>query len=91
VADDRLTGTVARIFRDKAYGFIYCPAAERDYFFHKESLANCTIAQLTEGSEVRFVVGERNGRVQADDVELLYSDPPQGHRSPKPLPPLKRR
>lgn len=81
MADDRKRGTIARLIRDKAYGFITCPVDARDYFFHQRDLTNCTLAQLTEGSFVEFVVEDYNGRPQAMDVELLPGGEfPEGKR-----------
>ncbi len=75
----RKTGTIARLFRDKVYGFIHCPADARDYFFHQAGLSNCTFGQLTEGDILDFIVGSSSdGRSEAQDINLLQHDPPPG-------------
>jgi cold shock CspA family protein len=76
VANDRKIGTIIRLLRDKAYGFIKVDG-DRDYFFHKAELRDCTLDDLHDGTNdaqptaVSFTVGQsKSGRVQAMDVRL---------------------
>lgn len=69
---ERKRGTISRLVSDRAYGFIRCPADERDYFFHQAELENCTFPQLGEGDVVTFTVGigGRSGKPQAETIQL---------------------
>lgn len=72
--DGRKVGTIARMFRDRVFGFIHCPADERDYFFHQAQLANCTFGQLNDGDSVSFVVGHGpGGKVEAQEIQFLHA------------------
>lgn len=85
--DERKTGTVARLFRDKAYGFVACPADARDYFFHATHLENCTLAQIEEGATLTFTVGQnRDGKPQAEEVRLVEQAEIEGKRAQGPRP-----
>ena len=66
--DDRKAGTISRLIHDKVYGFICCPADERDYFFHKDFLENVPFARLEVGDLVTFVVGQSPKGPQAEQV-----------------------
>ena len=83
MSDTRKTGTVARLFRDRVFGFITCPADARDYFFHQAQLEDCTFAQIAEGSELSFVVVEGPKGVEAQEVRLVdrQTVPIQGHET----------
>lgn len=72
---DRKTGTIVRIFPDKAYGFLHCAADARDYFFHKSSLAaGVEFGTLALQTIVSFTVGQNGkGQPQAEDVRLVGS------------------
>ncbi len=71
VNDRRQSGTVIRILRDKAYGFIKVEG-EKDVFFHASGLDNCTIDDLEEGMQVTFAVGQnRQGKKQAEELRVL--------------------
>lgn len=66
---DRKTGTIARLFPDKVFGFIHCPEEARDYFFHQAHLTNHPFAELAPGDVVTFVVGDDGkGRPQAEEI-----------------------
>ncbi|HEY6414996.1 MAG TPA: cold shock domain-containing protein [Acidimicrobiales bacterium] len=46
-----------RIYPERSFGFIRCIEGGdvgADYFFHASSLEDCAIAELEEGSIVRF-------------------------------------
>jgi cold shock CspA family protein len=74
---DRKLGTVVKIFRDKAYGFIKVDG-ERDIFFHQNNLDGCTLDDLHDLGDpdhpptiVTFTIGQnRQGKPQADDVQI---------------------
>jgi cold shock CspA family protein len=71
--EERKVGTVARMFRDRVFGFIHCPSDERDYFFHQAQLENCTFGQLNEGDTLSFIVGRGpNGKVEAQEIKFLH-------------------
>ncbi len=75
MANDRKVGTVIRLLRDKAYGFIKVDG-ERDYFFHQAELDGCTLDDLSDGTDapptwVTFTVGQgKSGKLQAEDVRI---------------------
>jgi CspA family cold shock protein len=50
-------GEIARIM-DKGFGFITMEGAEKDLFFHANSLANVSFDELQEGDKVEFEVEE---------------------------------
>ena len=64
----RRTGTVARLFPDKVFGFLHCPEDKRDYFFHQSQLDNCTFGQLAEGDVLSFLVGETPKGLEAQEI-----------------------
>lgn len=79
MANERKTGTVVRILRDKAYGFIKVDG-ERDIFFHQNSLDGCTLDDLHDGHDeseqkatiVTFTPSQnRQGKPQAEDVRIV--------------------
>ena len=72
--DARKSGSIARLFPDKAYGFIYCPTDARDYFFHQVHLEDVTFRSLEEGDAMTFRLGTGTKGVQAEEVRL------EGHR-----------
>lgn len=84
MADQRKTGTIARILLDRAYGFIYCEADERDYFFHQTHLEGCTLHQLQAGDIVTFTVVKGPKGPEAEEVRLAGIDA-HAHPSPESL------
>ena len=77
MTNSRKTGTVIRILRDKAYGFIKVEG-DRDYFFHQSELDGCTLDDLCDGTTehpstlVSFTPGtSKSGRLQAQDVKIV--------------------
>lgn len=93
--EQRKTGTIARMFRDRVFGFIHCQEDQRDYFFHQAQLANCTFGQLNEGDALSFTVGYGPGnRVEAQEIQFLHcGEAPSGKetREQLGLPPIKPR
>lgn len=85
MSDIRKTGTVARLFPDRVFGFITCPADKRDYFFHQAQLENCNFGQLAEGSELSFVLAEGPKGIEAQEVRLVdrHTIPIEGHETRK--------
>lgn len=81
MSDTRKTGTIARLFTDRVFGFVHCPADKRDYFFHQAQLENCTFGQLAEGSDLSFVVAEGPKGIEAQEVRLVDTVPVVGHET----------
>jgi len=52
------TGTIARLVKDKGFGFIKVEGMEKDLFFHTNELKNIAFEQLQEGDTVSFEVGD---------------------------------
>lgn len=74
----RKSGSIARLFPDRVFGFVHCPADQRDYFFHQAQLDNCTFGELHDGDRLTFVVGEGPKGIEAQEVRLEYHDAPTG-------------
>lgn len=73
---DRKVGTIVRLFPDKVFGFIHCPADARDYFFHQTRLDGYTFGQIAVGDAVSFTVGESPNaqgkvRLEAQAIRLV--------------------
>lgn len=81
--DERKSGTIARLFPDRVFGFIHCPADARDYFFHQVQLEGCTFAQLEPGDVVTFIVAEGMKGIEAQEVQLDHHNPPSGMETRK--------
>jgi len=63
-------GTIKRLILDRGFGFIQT-AKNEDLFFHRNELQEVQFADLREGQEVEFEMGQgRNGRQQAIKVRL---------------------
>lgn len=55
---DTLSGSVTRVMHDQGYGFIFCPADGKEYFFHVSELENlASIEQVQRGMAARFTGG----------------------------------
>jgi cold shock protein len=86
MSDTRKTGTIARLMRDRVFGFIHCPADECDYFFHQTHLIDgLTFAKIDEGDTVSFVVGQGPKGPEAQDVTVEKHDPVPGTQTRKQL------
>lgn len=66
--DTRKTGTIARLVRDRVFGFITCPEDQRDYFFHQAHLEG-SFAQLEAGDAVSFILVDGKKGVEAQEVQ----------------------
>jgi cold shock CspA family protein len=68
-------GTVARVVRDKAFGFIRSEDGI-DYFFHKTGMATepgVVFEDLQEGDRVQFTEHDDVKGPRAEDVELVVA------------------
>jgi CspA family cold shock protein len=83
MSTDRKDGSIARLFPDRVFGFIRCPADARDYFFHQTQLEGCTFAQLEPGDVVSFIVAEGMKGIEAQEVQLDHHNPPTGMETRK--------
>jgi CspA family cold shock protein len=52
------TGKIARLVRDRGFGFISRDGQTKDLFFHSKELVGVTFEELNEGDTVQFEVGE---------------------------------
>ena len=49
------TGIVARLVRDKSFGFLRDTTTQKEYFFHKSDLApGMSFDEMSEGDGVQF-------------------------------------
>lgn len=51
-------GTIARLVKEKGFGFISREGEEKDLFFHSNELKDVTFEELNEGDKVSFEVAE---------------------------------
>jgi CspA family cold shock protein len=67
-----LDGRIARLVRDRGFGFILGPQGTQ-YFFHMSALQNSRFDNLTEDQKVRFVAEEdpRGKGPRAGAVEVI--------------------
>jgi cold shock protein len=66
-----MTGTIARLMRDKGFGFITGEDGT-DYFFHQSALAGGAVFdQLRSGSSVTFDVGQGPKGSRAENVRVV--------------------
>ena len=92
LTDSRKSGSIARLFPDKAYGFIYCPADARDYFFHQVHLeGGATFRSLQEGDLMTFVLGTGTKGVQAEEVRFEHHRAIEARGAVGVIPPKPRR
>jgi len=67
-------GTIRRLITDRGFGFIKTEQ-EEDLFFHRNELEGAEFANLSEGQEVEFEIGQgRDGRSQAVKVKLAQPE-----------------
>ncbi|MEJ0053272.1 MAG: cold shock domain-containing protein [bacterium] len=52
------TGIIARLVKEKGFGFIKAEGMEKDLFFHANEVQGITFPELEEGDTVSFEVGE---------------------------------
>lgn len=67
--EPRPMGTVVRLFKTRGYGFILTEA-DREIYFHKNSLDGFPFGQLEKGMQVGFKVEEGENGPQASRVFL---------------------
>ena len=63
-------GTVARLVKDRGFGFISQEGEEKDLFFHSNDLVGVTYDELQEGANVTFEVEEGPKGKSAKNVKL---------------------
>jgi CspA family cold shock protein len=64
-------GTIKWMVLERGFGFIQRPG-QPDLFFHASTIANCDFADLRQGQQVEFEVGQdRQGRVAASSIRAL--------------------
>ena len=51
-------GTIARLVKEKGFGFISREGEEKDLFFHSNELKDVTFEELNEGDKLTFEVAE---------------------------------
>lgn len=67
-------GTIKRLILDRGFGFIQT-AEDEELFFHRSDLQDVQFADLREGQEVEFEMGQgRGGRQQAVKVRLAQPE-----------------
>jgi len=49
-------GTIARLVKDRGFGFISVEGESKDIFFHSNELQNVQFTDLNEGDKVTFEV-----------------------------------
>jgi cold shock CspA family protein len=67
--EERISGVIARLVRDKGFGFIKAEGSNDDLFFHRTAYRG-QFEELTEGQQVSFVSGHGPKGARAEDVEL---------------------
>lgn len=68
IEPETMTGTVVRLFREKAFGFITSEDGQ-EFFFHRSAAE--AFDQLTEGDAVRFVPGQGPKGLRAENIERM--------------------
>jgi len=61
-----MTGTIARLVKDKSFGFINSGGV--DYFFHRSAIRNCEFEDLHQGQEVTFEDTEGTKGPRAEEI-----------------------
>jgi CspA family cold shock protein len=67
--DAMASGTVARLVRDRGFGFVRTENGA-DVFFHKSSLQGVEFDSLSEGQAVEFDLGRGEKGTRAENVRL---------------------
>lgn len=65
------TGQIARLVREKGFGFIKPDDSEIEVFFHASALDRGVFDTLQEGNRVRFVGEHTHKGMRATDVFIL--------------------
>lgn len=63
-----MKGRIARMVKDKGFGFIEVEGQRGDYFFHHSALRNANFDDLVSGQEVEFEAHEGTKGPRAEDV-----------------------
>ncbi len=61
-------GTIARLVKDKGFGFIAREGEDKDVFFHSNELVNAEFDSLEEGDALTFEVAESPKGLNAVNV-----------------------
>ncbi len=61
-------GTIARLVKDKGFGFISREGEDKDVFFHSNELVNAEFDSLEEGDALTFEVTESPKGLNAVNV-----------------------
>jgi cold shock CspA family protein len=64
------SGTVKFFSKAKKYGFIICDKTKQEIFVHIDQV-NHRI-ELMKGDTVEFNIEKKNGKPQAENVEILF-------------------
>jgi len=64
-----MTGTIAKVFEDKGFGFIKRDDAQGDIFYHAREVFEDGFDNLKVGDKVSFEIGEGQKGPMAIDVK----------------------
>lgn len=68
---ERVTGTVARLLRDKGFGFVKSEEGGGECFFHRSSVRGGRFEDLSEGDRVEYTVSSSPKGPRAEDVRPI--------------------
>lgn len=68
--DDKRRGLIARLLRDKGFGFIRDETGV-EHFFHRTAVRGALFEELKEGQHVEFNIGQGAKGPRAENVELV--------------------
>lgn len=74
-ADGQLHGIVDKLFADEGYGFLRTVDANREIYFHRNSVLNDDFDRLAVGTEVRFSEEEGEEGPQASSLHIVSKSP----------------
>jgi cold shock CspA family protein len=66
-----MMGTIKSFSHGNGYGFLFPDGRPGELYFHVTDVRREELSDLCTGQRVSFVIGERNGRPRAIDVELI--------------------
>lgn len=70
--DNKISGEIVRLVRDKGFGFIKADGDHKgDIFFHSSAMQNAQFDNLVEGTKVTFEMGRGTKGPRAENVTLL--------------------
>ena len=67
------TGKIKWFNADKGYGFIETTDRAEGLFLHVSELAKTGLIDITPGEKLSFELENRQGKISAIDIKLLYS------------------